>query len=86
MTFIYNLNNFQRSKSIKYFRYNWLKDNVPLPLHMFRDRVSQSRDNGSLTFTRFSEIDEGKYQCTATNDNGTAVSESITLLQACNFF
>lgn len=51
---------------------------------MFRDRIFQSKENGSLIFTRFTEIDEGIYQCTASNDNGTAVSESITLRQACN--
>lgn len=50
---------------------------------MFSDRIAQRPGEGSFIFSKLTASDEGVYQCEATNDNGTAVSESITLKQTC---
>uniref|UniRef100_A0A1I8BTL9 Ig-like domain-containing protein n=1 Tax=Meloidogyne hapla TaxID=6305 RepID=A0A1I8BTL9_MELHA len=68
--------------NFKNFRYRWLKDNSTFPVNVYRDRIVTNSDNGSLIFTKFSESDEGEYQCLASNDNGTAYSEKIKLLLA----
>ncbi|KAI1726467.1 immunoglobulin domain-containing protein [Ditylenchus destructor] len=62
--------------------YKWLKDKIPFQPTMFRDRISMGRHNGSMTFTSFAAEDSGVYQCLAENDNGTALSERITLEEA----
>jgi hypothetical protein len=64
-------------------RYKWLKDNATFPVNVYRDRIIPNTENGSLTFTKFTETDEGDYQCLAANDNGTAYSKKIRLQLAC---
>lgn len=52
---------------------------------MFSDRIAQRPGEGSFVFSKLTAADEGVYQCEATNDNGTAISEKITLQQTCKF-
>ncbi|OZC10568.1 hypothetical protein X798_02317 [Onchocerca flexuosa] len=48
---------------------------------MYSDRIAQRPSEGSFVFSKLTAADEGVYQCEATNDNGTAISEKITLKQ-----
>uniref|UniRef100_A0A9J2PB91 Ig-like domain-containing protein n=1 Tax=Ascaris lumbricoides TaxID=6252 RepID=A0A9J2PB91_ASCLU len=61
--------------------YKWKKNGKPFNLNMYSNRVAQVPGEGSFVFSKLTVADEGVYQCEATNDNGTAVSEKITLQQ-----
>ncbi|VDN56431.1 unnamed protein product [Dracunculus medinensis] len=61
--------------------YRWKKDGKPFNLEMYSDRIAQKPSEGSFVFSKLTAADEGVYQCEATNDNGTAVSEKIILQQ-----
>ncbi|VDN18635.1 unnamed protein product [Gongylonema pulchrum] len=63
--------------------YKWRKNGKPFNLAMFSDRIAQRPGEGSFVFSKLTAADEGVYQCEATNDNGTAISEKITLEQTC---
>uniref|UniRef100_A0A0N5C0I0 Neuroglian n=1 Tax=Strongyloides papillosus TaxID=174720 RepID=A0A0N5C0I0_STREA len=61
--------------------YTWKKNGKPFNLAMYSDRIAQKPSDGSFVFSRLTADDEGEYQCEVSNDNGTAVSEKITLRQ-----
>ncbi|EFO13993.2 hypothetical protein LOAG_14533 [Loa loa] len=52
----------------------------PSPGNVFGSNCSTSKRR-IICFSKLTAADEGVYQCEATNDNGTAVSEKITLRQ-----
>ncbi|MFH4973440.1 hypothetical protein AB6A40_000149 [Gnathostoma spinigerum] len=59
--------------------YKWRKNGKPFNLAMFSDRIAQRPGEGSFIFSKLTDTDQGVYQCEATNDNGTAISEKIIL-------
>nr|CRZ21968.1 Bm8012 [Brugia malayi] len=63
--------------------YKWKKNGKPFNLALYSDRIAQRPNEGSFVFSKLTAADEGVYQCEATNDNGTAISEKITLKQTC---
>uniref|UniRef100_A0AC35U4D0 Neuroglian n=1 Tax=Rhabditophanes sp. KR3021 TaxID=114890 RepID=A0AC35U4D0_9BILA len=61
--------------------YTWKKNGKPFLLDFYSDRIAQKPSDGSFVFSRLTAEDEGEYQCQASNDNGTALSEKIILRQ-----
>ncbi|KAK5984305.1 Immunoglobulin domain protein, partial [Trichostrongylus colubriformis] len=66
--------------------YHWTKDEKPFNVAMYPEKVLQKPGEGTLVFTKLDESDAGRYQCQASNDNGTAVSLPTRLEQTCTFF
>lgn len=64
------------------FRYLWTKDGEPFPWQKYEDRISQQPGRGTLVFIESREEDVGQYQCFATNEYGTAASNSVFFRQA----
>ncbi|KAG0443888.1 hypothetical protein HPB47_014415, partial [Ixodes persulcatus] len=56
--------------------YQWTKNGIEFN-HVAHDtRISQMPNRGTLVFTKPEDMDEGLYQCWATNIHGTAVSSA----------
>lgn len=64
-------------------RYKWYKNGTLLDLEAFDERIKRREGEGTISFTKVSKEDEGDYVCKASNDNGTAVSETVSLQLAC---
>jgi len=59
-------------------RYEWLKDGHRLDVMSSPDRF-MFITHGTLRIMRATSLDEGYYQCTASNDVGTAMSSVVRL-------
>jgi len=59
-------------------RYEWLKDGHRLDVMSSPDRF-MFITHGTLRILRATSLDEGYYQCTASNDVGTAMSSVVRL-------
>lgn len=59
--------------------YYWLKNGHKFDPVAYDKRISQTSKRGSLTFTQPESVDEGLYQCFATNIHGTALSNAVFL-------
>lgn len=60
-------------------KYKWTKNGQELEFHKYNDRISQQSGRGSLVWTIPQLEDEGNYQCLATNDHSTAMSNSVSV-------
>lgn len=59
--------------------YEWTKNNKEFDYVSYDKRISQQPHRGTLLFTKPDDVDEGLYQCRATNVHGTSVSNSVFL-------
>lgn len=64
------------------FRYQWIKNGKKFEYATYDDRISRKGDSGSLTISKPKEEDLGQYQCFATNELGTATSNSVFVRKA----
>ncbi|CAF1215999.1 unnamed protein product [Adineta ricciae] len=62
--------------------YTWTKNGQVYNLNTQNNRVMMTADSGTLIFTQPESLDQGWYQCNATNDWGTAISRKVYVLQA----
>ncbi|XP_059480515.1 neuroglian isoform X2 [Neocloeon triangulifer] len=63
-------------------RYRWIKNGKPFEWQTYDDRISQQPGRGTLVITIPREEDIGQYQCFATNEWGTATSNSVFVRKA----
>uniref|UniRef100_A0A1W7RA45 Neuronal cell adhesion molecule n=1 Tax=Hadrurus spadix TaxID=141984 RepID=A0A1W7RA45_9SCOR len=59
--------------------YNWTKNGKDFNYVSYDNRISQQPRRGTLVFTKPEDIDEGLYQCFATNSHGVSVSNAVFL-------
>ncbi|CAL4114192.1 unnamed protein product [Meganyctiphanes norvegica] len=59
--------------------YRWTKDNVPLIVEQ-SSKYSMEPETGNLLIDQPTIYDNGRYQCVAHNEYGTAVSDPVTLV------
>ncbi|EEC12870.1 neuronal cell adhesion molecule, putative [Ixodes scapularis] len=59
--------------------YKWTKNNNEFDYVSYDKRISQQPRRGTLIFTKPDDVDEGLYQCFASNLHGTSVSNSVFL-------
>ncbi|XP_043273621.1 neuroglian isoform X2 [Venturia canescens] len=62
--------------------YRWIKNGKKFEWPAYDDRISQQPGRGTLVITRARDEDLGQYQCFATNEWGTATSNSVFLRKA----
>jgi len=62
-------------------RYEWRKNGVMLIMNWSRVQ-SRVTDGGSITIVSASALDEGYYQCLASNQHGVALTRLIHLIRA----
>ncbi|KAH9364561.1 hypothetical protein HPB48_021047 [Haemaphysalis longicornis] len=62
--------------------YEWTKNNKEFDYVSYDKRISQQPRRGTLVFTKPDDVDEGLYQCRATNLHGTSVSNAVFLRKA----
>ncbi|XP_042912881.1 neuroglian [Parasteatoda tepidariorum] len=62
--------------------YRWMKNGLDFEYVAYDKRISQQPRRGTLVFTKPEDIDEGLYQCYASNRFGTSVSNSVFLRKA----
>ena len=60
-------------------KYRWIKNGVDFDYVAYDKRISQQPRRGTLHFTKPEVVDEGLYQCFATNIYGTSVSNAVSL-------
>lgn len=60
-----------------FFRYRWIKNGKPFDFTAYDDRITQQPGRGTLTITKPRDEDLGQYQCFASNEHGTATSNSV---------
>ncbi|XP_065332463.1 neuroglian isoform X1 [Cloeon dipterum] len=63
-------------------KYRWVKNGKPFDWQTYDDRISQQPGRGTLTITVPRDEDIGQYQCFATNEWGTATSNSVFVRKA----
>ncbi|VDD96076.1 unnamed protein product [Enterobius vermicularis] len=68
-----------KAEAIPAPQYKWYKNGTLLDLEAFDERIKRHEGEGTISFTKVSKEDEGDYVCKASNDNGTAVSETVSL-------
>ncbi|XP_064485418.1 neuroglian-like [Ornithodoros turicata] len=59
--------------------YQWTKNNKEFDHVSYDNRISQQPHRGTLLFNKPDDVDEGLYQCRATNVHGTSVSNAVFL-------
>ncbi|GFQ74968.1 neuroglian [Trichonephila clavata] len=59
--------------------YRWMKNGLDFEYVAYDKRISQQPRRGTLVFTKPEDIDEGLYQCFASNRFGTSVSNAVFL-------
>ncbi|GBP51761.1 Neuroglian [Eumeta japonica] len=57
--------------------YRWIKNGKPFDYTSYDNRITQQPGRGTLVVTQPREEDLGQYQCFATNEWGTATSNSV---------
>ncbi|TRY75568.1 hypothetical protein TCAL_04520 [Tigriopus californicus] len=57
--------------------YRWSKNGKPFDWQVYDDRISQQPGRGTLVITSPRDEDIGQYQCFATNEWGTATTNSV---------
>ncbi|XP_043247428.1 neuroglian-like [Amphibalanus amphitrite] len=57
--------------------FSWFKNGKPFHWQVYDKRMSKQPDRGTLVITSPSDEDIGAYQCKATNEHGTATSNSV---------
>ncbi|KAL1420683.1 hypothetical protein MTO96_004427 [Rhipicephalus appendiculatus] len=62
--------------------YQWTKNGEKFDHVSHGDRISQQPRRGTLVFTDPKDADAGLYQCHATNQLGTAVSDVVSVRKA----
>ena len=62
--------------------YKWIKNGKLFEYPAYDDRISQQPGRGTLVIARPSDEDLGQYQCSAYNDWGTAMSNSVFVRKA----
>ncbi|XP_014258139.1 neuroglian isoform X2 [Cimex lectularius] len=63
-------------------RYRWVKNGKNFDWQSYDDRISQQPGRGTLVISSPRDEDLGQYQCFATNDWGTATSNSVFVRKA----
>lgn len=58
-------------------KYRWVKNGKEFKWQTYDDRISQQPGRGTLVITSPRDEDMGQYQCFATNEMGTATSNSV---------
>ncbi|KAA0202421.1 hypothetical protein HAZT_HAZT000084 [Hyalella azteca] len=58
-------------------KYRWIKNGKEFAWQTYDDRISQQPGRGTLVITKPKDEDIGQYQCFATNELGTATSNSV---------
>uniref|UniRef100_A0A2P2I497 Neuroglian-like n=1 Tax=Hirondellea gigas TaxID=1518452 RepID=A0A2P2I497_9CRUS len=58
-------------------KYRWIKNGKEFAWQTYDDRISQQPGRGTLVITKPRDEDIGQYQCFATNELGTATSNSV---------
>lgn len=59
--------------------YSWIKNGEEFDYVAYDRRISQQPRRGTLVFTKPDDVDEGLYQCFATNIHGTSMSNAVFL-------
>ncbi|XP_022649065.1 neuroglian-like [Varroa jacobsoni] len=59
--------------------YEWIKNGRVFDYVSYDKRISKQPKRGTLIFTKPDDVDEGLYQCKATNQYGTSVSNAVFL-------
>lgn len=62
--------------------YVWKKNGIEFSYVAYDKRITQQPRRGSLVFTKPQAMDEGLYQCFASNKHGTSVSNAVFLKKA----
>lgn len=62
--------------------YRWIKNGKPFEYQVYDNRMSQQPGRGTLVITTPRDEDLGQYQCFATNEWGTATSNSVFVRKA----
>lgn len=62
--------------------YHWKKNGVNFDYVAYDKRISQQPKRGTLVFGKPESMDEGLYQCFATNEHGTSLSNAVFLRKA----
>lgn len=62
--------------------YRWIKNGKPFEWAVYDDRMTVQPGRGTLVITKPREEDIGQYQCFATNEYGTASSNSVFVRKA----
>lgn len=62
--------------------YTWKKNGVDFSYVAYDKRITQQPRRGSLVFTKPQAVDEGLYQCFASNKHGVSVSNAVFLKKA----
>lgn len=63
-------------------KYRWIKNGKPFNWQAYDDRISQQPGRGTLVISSPRDEDLGQYQCFATNEWGTATSNSVFVRKA----
>jgi len=63
-------------------KYRWVKNGKEFNWQAYDDRISQQTGRGTLVVTSPRNDDIGQYQCYATNEWGTATSNSVFVRKA----
>uniref|UniRef100_A0A0A9ZCK9 Neuroglian n=1 Tax=Lygus hesperus TaxID=30085 RepID=A0A0A9ZCK9_LYGHE len=63
-------------------KYRWIKNGKPFNWQAYDDRISQQPGRGTLVIGSPRDEDLGQYQCFATNEWGTATSNSVFVRKA----
>jgi neuronal cell adhesion protein len=63
-------------------KYRWMKNGKEFNWQAYDDRISQQPGRGTLVVTSPRTEDIGQYQCFATNEWGTATSNSVFVRKA----
>ncbi|XP_065345300.1 neuroglian-like [Cloeon dipterum] len=65
------------AEGVPALKYRWIKNGKPFDWRNYDDRISQEPGRGTLNITVPRHEDVGQYQCFATNEYGTATSNSV---------
>ncbi|XP_049882057.1 neuroglian-like isoform X1 [Pectinophora gossypiella] len=63
-------------------KYRWIKNGKPFEYTSYDNRISQQPGRGTLVVSRPRDEDLGQYQCFASNEWGTATSNSVFVRKA----
>lgn len=64
------------------FRYAWIRNGAPLDINAAQNIRFEASDSGSITINSAAASDEGFYQCKASNQWGTALTNTSHLQRA----